>query len=111
MGGSGVRRGTAATTHLAKGEQRLVDAGGLLQHLSRRFSILQPLTSRQVHEADLPKLGDAVVVFLGTGDHGIDVHSHDAVAARGLQVELMTAHLPVLHASADHLWATMVLQV
>ena len=75
---------TLRPEYLAKGEQRLVDAGSLLQHLSGRFSILQPLASRQIHKADLPKLGDAVVMLLGTGHHSINVHSHDAVAARRL---------------------------
>lgn len=71
-------------TYLAKSEQRLVDVGSLLQHLSRRFSVLQALASRQIYKADLAKLWDAVIMIIRTGRHGVNVHRHDAVTARGL---------------------------
>ena len=84
-GGLGaVREDTLGQAYLAKREQRLVDVGCFLQHLSRRFCILQPLASRQIHKADLAKLGDAVVMLLGTGGHSVNVHRHDAVTTRGL---------------------------
>ncbi len=42
-------------------------------------------------------------MVLGTGSHSVNVHCHDAVTTGGLQIQLMAAHLPVLHASADDL--------